>query len=403
MSENKVLIVDDEKAVCKVLQVQLRDAFDVVVATSGEAALEILDSDGPFFAVVSDYQMPGMDGIELLARVRDLYPDVIRVILTASTMFDAAVDAVNRNAIFRFVTKPCSGAELLPVLEAAQDQFRLEQAEKDVLNRTLQGSVNLLVDILSITHPEAFCFTSRTAKVIREMCDVTNSEQSWEIRMAALLCRLGFLSLDQDLATKLANGLQLTAAEEEILNGHPEIGGRLVGRIPRLEGVAEIISNQLMDHSDAPQFSEERWFEGVSMLQVASDFVKLSEEVSEPNALATMWEQQERYHPECLAALVESRQGKHSMEAVAIDVYQLREGMVLAENLLDRSNRLLIPKGREISQFLLERVKTYAGSSTGVMEPLYVFAPAKDEDEIKDEGEIRDEGGVDANHFVVTQ
>ena len=75
----KVLFVDDEQLLLEGIKRQLRREFDISVAEGGEAGLDILSDQGPFAVVVSDYNMPGMNGIQFLSRVKENHPDTILV------------------------------------------------------------------------------------------------------------------------------------------------------------------------------------------------------------------------------------------------------------------------------------------------------------------------------------
>jgi len=124
MSE-KNLLVDDEPNVLESMQRQLRNRFDVKSAQSGEEALEVLRTGGPFALIVSDMRMPGMDGVQLLSLVKDMYPDTVRIMLTGNADQETAVEAVNAGQIFRFLSKPCSTATLATALALAARHYRL--------------------------------------------------------------------------------------------------------------------------------------------------------------------------------------------------------------------------------------------------------------------------------------
>ena len=74
---------------------------------------------GPFAVVVSDHNMPEMDGVTLLARMRDVAPRTVRILLTGQADVGLAIHAVDRGAIYRFVAKPCPPAEFVAILDAA--------------------------------------------------------------------------------------------------------------------------------------------------------------------------------------------------------------------------------------------------------------------------------------------
>ena len=120
MSEpRRILFVDDEQQVLDGLRDMLRPMrkkWRVDFAGSGEAALgELLL--GRYDVIVSDVRMPGMDGVELLGRVQQLYPHTVRIVLSGHTELDAALRCAT--VAHQFLTKPCSSALLLAVIERA--------------------------------------------------------------------------------------------------------------------------------------------------------------------------------------------------------------------------------------------------------------------------------------------
>jgi DNA-binding NtrC family response regulator len=120
-----ILCVDDEPRLLEGLRLTLRQAYDVATATSGEEALEVLQKRAGAAVVISDMRMPGMDGAAFLSKVRTLWPDSTRLLLTGELGRDVAVTAVNEGQIFRFLTKPCAPAKLIAAVEAAVRQHQL--------------------------------------------------------------------------------------------------------------------------------------------------------------------------------------------------------------------------------------------------------------------------------------
>lgn len=111
----RILCVDDEPNVLAGLRQLLRRQYDVTIASSGPVAIETVKAQGPFVVVVSDLQMPAMDGIEFLRWVSQYAPDTARILLTGNANLSSAIAAVNAGSIFRFLTKPCP----LPILQEA--------------------------------------------------------------------------------------------------------------------------------------------------------------------------------------------------------------------------------------------------------------------------------------------
>jgi DNA-binding NtrC family response regulator len=164
-----VLFVDDEPAVTAALKRVLhRQPWRVLEASSGEEALEVLARED-VAVIVSDEQMPGMSGSELLARVRRVRPGTARMILTGQASLPAAIRSINEGEIRRFFMKPCdeaklvesirevlqeraaeepSGAEAAHLLEARRELRTLESHHPGITRvvRTSDGIIDLDAD-----------------------------------------------------------------------------------------------------------------------------------------------------------------------------------------------------------------------------------------------------------------
>ena len=133
----RVLFVDDEPQILDGFRDSFRRVFDVDVATSGPEGLAKLVDNGPYTVVVSDFQMPGMNGAQFLASAKIGAPETVRVLLTGQASVAGAMAAVNDGHVFRFLTKPCAPPQLQRALEDAIEQARLVTADRDLLERKL--------------------------------------------------------------------------------------------------------------------------------------------------------------------------------------------------------------------------------------------------------------------------
>jgi DNA-binding NtrC family response regulator len=149
----RVLFVDDEPNVLEGIRRGLRNRVELQTASSGAQGLEVLRSAGPFAVVVSDMRMPEMTGAQFLAKVRLLWPDTVRLILSGQSDLESTIAAVNDGHIFRFLSKPCSSDQIWAAVEAALQQYRLTTAEKVLLKQTLAVVVKMLVEILGMVSP----------------------------------------------------------------------------------------------------------------------------------------------------------------------------------------------------------------------------------------------------------
>jgi ActR/RegA family two-component response regulator len=122
--ERTLLLLDDEDNVLRSLvRLFRRDAYRLLTASSVQEAFDLLASN-TVQVIVSDQRMPDMDGTEFLERVRELYPDTMRMVLSGYTDLATITDAINRGAVYRFLTKPWNDDELRGHI---QDAFRAHE------------------------------------------------------------------------------------------------------------------------------------------------------------------------------------------------------------------------------------------------------------------------------------
>lgn len=122
--KDKVLLVDDDAMILAGLKRHLRNQFRIETALSGEEALKRIEANGPYAVIVSDYFMPGMNGIELLRRVKMTDPDTVRMMLTGSDDMSTAVKAINEGSIFQFHPKPCPADSLGQAIQGGIEKYR---------------------------------------------------------------------------------------------------------------------------------------------------------------------------------------------------------------------------------------------------------------------------------------
>ncbi len=135
----KILIVDDEINILQAMKRQLHGKFDIDIANGGAEALALINEvDSAYAVVISDMNMPGINGLELLEFFKIQAPDMIRIMLTGNADQETATNAVNQGEVFRFLTKPCSKENLIEVinlaLECHEDRKRSQEKIKFMMN-----------------------------------------------------------------------------------------------------------------------------------------------------------------------------------------------------------------------------------------------------------------------------
>jgi len=325
--------------------------------------------------------MPGMDGIQFLSRVRQTAADSVRIMLTGNADLSTAIDAVNQGNVFRFLTKPCEQQVLFNALSDGVRQYKLITAERELLEKTLRGSIKVLSEILHLLNPEAFGRASRITRYAREIASAMGVSGIWQIETAAALSQIGCVILPEAALKKLYRGQELTGEESQLFAMHPCIGSDLLSHIPRMKTIAKIIADQEknFDGSDSPQESNggEETPLGARILKVVLDFDTLKARgVSNSEASGKMAKSTGRYDPDVLAALRRILAAELHDEERTVRTNELVDGMILAQDIRFLDGRIFVGRGYEVNLTLRERIKNFS-QRPGLQEPVKVTVPAK--------------------------
>ncbi len=378
---HKILCVDDDAGVLDGIQRSLRKQFMIDTALGGNQALEMIEKQGPYAVIVADMRMPGMDGIQFLSKVQERVPDTVRIMLTGNVDQQTAIQAVNQGHVFQFLAKPCPLDLIEMALRSGIKQYDLVRAERELLEHTLNGSIKVLVEILSVVEPQAFGRSQQLREYMRTYLQ-PQITPDWRLELAAILSPIGYVTIPSAVAAKIRVGEPLTDAESAVVMRMPELSSKLLSNIPRLETVAEIILYQ-DKHYDGSGFPEDtRACDhiplGARILKVLNDLLDLEAKgMGTAKALQQMQKRSGWYDPLVLEAAF-ARFGVRSGEPIpvhkighAIPATDLRAGHVLFSNIYTVDGILIVTAGTKISLLLLERIRNFA-KLCGLKEPLYV-------------------------------
>ena len=377
--DDKVLLVDDDQNLLQAAKRHLRKRFVVFTALGGMEGLKLIKQEGPFSVIVSDLRMPGMDGIQFLQRVREAAPDTVRMMLTGNADLQSAVTAVNDGQVFQFLTKPCHQETLAKAISLGIKQYRLVTAERELLEKTLRGSILILTDMLSILNPEALGRSSRIKRLVNELAKHLSPRDRWAVETAAILSQIGFIILPPETLNKMYRGEPLSGEEKQLFDMHPSTAADLLRKIPRLEKIAEIVAYQekCFDGSGVPR-DDKKGRDiplGARILKAVLDYDVLEGSgIAKRDAFAKMEERSNLYDPDVLASLKSIIEFEPPKNAWTLNLDQLEEGMILAEDLRSSKGRLLVSKGHELSPILINRLNNVK-KSMGIKEPVKVYAP----------------------------
>lgn len=392
-----ILFVDDEPNILAGYQRQFRKLFTVDTAGSGAEGLARLNADGPYAVIVSDMQMPGMNGIEFLCQAAAIAPHTVRIMLTGNADQQTATAALNEGRIFRFLNKPCAPETLALALQAGLAQYKLITAEKELLEKTLIGSIGILVDVLSISDPQMFARGKKLRDCVRETASALDYRNRWELEVAALLSQIGSLTIPGDILLKERARIPLSPEEWDILARAPESGCNLLVKIPRLETVAQIIRYQHKNYNGTGSPSDAVCGEdiplGARILKILADMLDLeAEETPRSVAFRRMHSRSGCYDPQLLETLnahylpplppptlkERLQAGKTARGRVvpgkneeAIMFSDLIVGDVLVSDMETTEGARLLHAGSAITEAIFEKLTNYVRLK-GVREPFFV-------------------------------
>ncbi len=371
----RVLMVDDEPRVLDALRRTLAGRYQVAWADSGQAGLQeqraATVSGQPFAVIVSDMMMPGMNGAQFLTAARQADPDVVALILSGQADLDSTISAVNDAGLFGFLTKPCPPEVLTRALDRALDQHALILAERDLLERTVRGAVDMLTELMASSSPLAYARSTRIKEIVAAISPALGLSREWALLLAARLSQVGCLAVPVEVLQRAYGGSELSAEERAVYQSHRTGARAMLERIPRLETVAQWIGSQPLSAQEAPPPDA-----GPAQLAFCAS-VSLVEayEESDDSATAAAVVARSGFYPADL--VTELNQARLLLVSAAgvlrqVTVGELREGMDLEQDVVTGAGLVLVRRGEPVTETLVIRLRNFA-DTVGIVEPIRVI------------------------------
>jgi CheY-like chemotaxis protein len=357
----RVLFVDDQAEVLEELKNHVSELCEPYASLSAEEGLEIFKKNGPFSIVVSDQILPGVNGSEFLAMINRRDPYCSTMLLTGHANYSDAMRAVNNGHVFRLLEKPYSPDSLKEAVEAGIRQRKLMESEKVLLQETLVGAVNALTDTLATVKPLFFGRAQRVKRLAGEVAMYLDFPHVWQVETAAVFSQLASITLPETEAENVFLRKKLHPHVLKLVGNFPTVTDHLLGHIPRLGEVREIIDCLMV--SPKPYQTQEKTliYQAYEILNTVLeyDYLEVAGHESEI-ILATLKGGNKRFNPkviEAMSLLLHKSKTRYLVNELPFE--DLKVGMRLAENLHLETELLVAPKGTDITKHFLQVLHNY--------------------------------------------
>lgn len=376
-----------------------REGYQVVTAPDAAKALELLPQRS-YAAILSDNHMPGMRGLDFLARAREIQPHATRILITGVVDLDTVLDSINRGELYRFIIKPWVREELLATLRNAVHRFELvsqneallaetrelnqalsrsngeleqqlrreleQNRELERLNRELAGnlqrSVELCVKTVQTYYPSLGSRARSVLQVCRGMAEslrLSDAERA-TLEIAAQLHDIGLIGVSRELIKKWQRTPDvLDEAERALVEQHPILGQELVGFMDSLAPVGKVIRahHERFDgrgYPDRLAATDIPWLARV--LAVAVAWVDADARGEEPSITVRKMSGTV-LDPEAVRTLLRKGTGdlipRGQREVL---LHELRPGMILARGVYTSNGLMLFPEGQALSTVYIDKL-----------------------------------------------
>jgi response regulator RpfG family c-di-GMP phosphodiesterase len=255
-------------------------------------------------------------------------------------------------------------------------QHRLIHAERSILQETLIGCIQALVDVLAITNPVAFGRASRVRRQAMSFATELGCGNFWQLDAASMLSQLGYLSLPVELVEKLYYGERLTTEERTLADGVPHVANKLLGHIPRLEPVLQILAALNAPDMELRTLGDGTIGLGGRILSLVLDYDSIVAQGHNCDvAMQTIRGKAGRYGEsliEKFAKLTGASSGTSEVHEMPLRFVQ--PGMTIMADLRTHTGTLLVPRGFEITPTFLERLHNFGSGM--LAEKIKVLVPA---------------------------
>lgn len=400
--DHAILFVDDEENILSSLYRLFRkEGYNILTANSGKDGLKQFENN-TISLVISDHRMPEMEGVDFLAKVKDVSPDTVRLMLTGYADMKATIAAINKGEVSRYITKPWNDDELKMIVKDNLERYALkkenkrlfeisqkqnlelmdmtQELEKKVVERTkkirenLFGFVKTCVNLLELYDPFIGGHSKNVAALAKGLANKMNidARDVEMVHTAALLHDIGLIGLPRDILDK--GEIELKHEAASLIKQHPVIGQDIIGFADDLKDIGLLVRShhEAYDGSGYPDGLKREEIPIGSRIIAVCDMYDTLVHSKNPNDIHAASKEASDYiiikrgiifDPEVANIFLDFIDAMHKIEnqksVAAIPFSSIAEGMVLARDLKTGGGKILVGKGTKVTSALLQRIMDF--------------------------------------------
>lgn len=389
---NQILVVDGDVKVTSSFQNLLGQKYKIATASSAIEASLFLEANHNVAVIIAALNLPGVDGIEFLRSLIDSHPAASRILLTNDRTVEVAKRAVNDANVLMYLNKPCTVDEMEAAIRNGLTHNTRLVRERALLEKTLAGTVKILIETLSLFHADAFRKTAVLRQWALQVGKAVGVKRTWELEMAMMFSPLGEALLPKDILSRYRSARSLTDQQREMLSRAPEQTRDLLRNIPQFERIADVLyyANRGYDGSgfpadgpvgkDIPLHSR--------ILKILTDLWYASPDSGlDLAAFEALSINRKQYDPKLLeivrsTLLVDELSRSKTVRTVSCHIRALHPGDVLIDDILtDGAHELVLSRGHQLTNTTIKRLWQFDRLS-GLRQPIRVRRVEREADSI---------------------
>lgn len=216
--------------------------------------------------------------------------------------------------------------------------------------------------MLSLANPLAFSKVQPIRDLSLKIAKRMNIPQAWEIKIAVILCQLGYVTLTHDTLEKYFKGAHLSTIELQMVQNHTIGTSKIISKIPKLECITEVIRLFQKPYSTIKMQNGCLATMIAAIINAADAYIRLLNQNKSPEGALSELAQNTDFHPtQVITAMAECIEDTPLIQKPShLELHEIREGMVLAEDIItQKSGIILVPKGQHIDPTTMQRISNY--------------------------------------------